>query len=505
MKKVLKYYWYVSPTGWNPLYDIHLYNLKLYKGVFDEVEFIISFDCGEIELSKVEDTINKLKEIYPDAKFTAFQNNKDNRESQYFYNEIEKKLDEFDDDTAIFFAHNKGLGTIYVTRIDCISWINLMYYYNLRFIDLVGEALKNENVCAIGHFKMYYPHWDKCKYKWHFPGTYFWIVPSRIKKRLDAKGENIPNWFDRYSTEGFLGSIFDYDDSACIEMKPSKGEYVSIRKWLKEYTTDQEKAEFSELYGSVFDNNAALDIFVFAHKPFEMERTNPCYKIVTSSDHTDITNDNVPVIRLNCSLSNIGFSEWQKIFELCLNTQNLKDYVGLAHFHRFLKFSEDINYIPDIDEEFKNCNCIAKQVSAVKNVRDQYAACHNVEDFDIMVDIIKEKYPEYTEATEIAIKSGLIIDSNIMILKKDDFIMLCRFVFGVLFEYCGRVGINPFSDESFISYMKVHKEKYAKKHHPNDDEYLQQARICSFLAERLVIIYLTEKKYKLRMYEMVEK
>jgi hypothetical protein len=53
--------------------------------------------------------------------------------------------------------------------------------------------------------------------------------------------------------------------------------------------------------------------------------------------------------------------------------------------------------------------------------------------------------------------------------------------------------------------MKAHEEKYSKKHLPNDDEHLQQARICSFLAERLVIIYLTRKKFKLRMYKMVEK
>ena len=87
MKKVLKYYWYVNPSGWNVIYDIHLYNLGLYKNSFDETEFIISFDCGETDLKEVDKTIGKLKEIFPDAKFTAYQNDKENRESKYFYYE----------------------------------------------------------------------------------------------------------------------------------------------------------------------------------------------------------------------------------------------------------------------------------------------------------------------------------------------------------------------------------------------------------------------------------
>jgi hypothetical protein len=505
LKKNLKYYWYVSPNGWNEIYDIHLYNLGLYKNSFDETEFIISFDCGETDLSNVEETINKIRKIFPDAKFTAYQNDKENRESKYFYYEIENKLGQFDDDTAIFFAHNKGLSTTYVTRVDCVSWINLMYYYNLRFMPLVEEALKDENVCAVGHFKMYYPHWDKCKYNWHFPGTFFWMVPSRIKKRLDSEGKGVPTWFDRYSTEGFFGTIFDYDDTACVPIKQPRGEYESIRKWLNDYATDEEKAEYTELYGSVFDNKASLDVFVFTHKPFKIERTNPCYKIVTSSDHEDITSDTAPVIRLNCMLSNVGFSEWQKIFQLFLRPQNLKDYVGLAHFHRYLQFSDDINYIPNMDDEFKKCDCVTKELSYVGNLRQQYANCHNVEDFDIMMKIIDEKFPEYSEGAKLATKNGVLIDSNIMILRKKDFILMCKFVFDVLIEYCNRVGINPSSDESFINYMKAHEEKYSKKHLPNDDEHLQQARICSFLAERLVIIYLTRKKFKLRMYKMVEK
>ena len=505
MKKVLKYYWYVNPNGWSNLYDIHLNNLRTYREAFNETEFIISFDCGETPLTEVDTVINKIREIFPDAKFTAYQNNKDNRESHYFYYEIENKLGEFDDDTVIFFAHNKGINTNYVTRVDCVTWINLMYYYNLRFISAIDKILENEDVCAISHFKMYYPHWDKCTYNWHFPGTYFWMVPSRLKKRMEKDNIAIPDWFDRYSTEGFFGTLFSYDDKACVQLKPSKGEFESMRKWLKNNATEQEKEEYIQLYGDVFGNEAALDIFVFAHKPFEMARTNPVYKIVTSSDHDDIVSDKVPVVKLNCKLSNVGFSEWQKIFELFLMPNQLKDYVGIAHFHRFLKFSDDLNYIPDMDEEFKHADLLTKRVAITDGLRHQYEVCHNVEDYDLMTEIVKEKFPEYADTIEFANKKGFIIDSNIMILRRTDFILMCEFVFKVLFEYCHRVGIDPSSDESFINYMKAHEEKYLKKHLPDDDEHLQQARICSFLAERLVIIYLTEKKYKLRMYEMVEK
>ena len=102
-------------------------------------------------------------------------------------------------------------------------------------------------------------------------------------------------------------------------------------------------------------DNSNVDIFVFTHKQFETERTNPVYKIVTSSD-CDVVSDKLDVIKLDCELSNVGFSEWQKIYELW-KRGGFKDYVGIAHYHRYLSFGPDVNYLPDIDELFEKWLC----------------------------------------------------------------------------------------------------------------------------------------------------
>lgn len=244
-------------------------------------------------------------------------------------------------------------------------------------------------------------------------------------------------------------------------------------------------------------------IFVFAHKQFETERTNPSYKIVTSSD-CDIKSDKLDVVKLDCRLSNIGFSEWQKIYEIWCNPDMLNKYVGIAHYHRYLKFSDDVNEVPDMDMIFNQVDVVMKVPTYVTNLRTQYAFCHNLEDYDIVMDIIKNQFPWYSESANIAEENGVMVDSNIMILRKDDFLEMCWFVFSILFLYCQKVGIDPCSDESFINYMKSNQGKYMKKHQPNDDEYLQQARICSYLAERIVAVFFTHKNWKMGTLEIVE-
>lgn len=250
-----------------------------------------------------------------------------------------------------------------------------------------------------------------------------------------------------------------------------------------------------------------IDIFVFAHKQFETERTNPIYKIVCSRD-CDIHSDNLEVIKMDCELSNVGFSEWQKIYEMYKNQNMLNKYVGLAHYHRYLQFSDDVNYVPDekyFDDVFLNYGIMTKEPLYLQNLRIQYGFCHNVKDYDIMMDIIKNDFPEWFETAEYCTNSGIMFDSNIMILRKNDFLGLCQFVFSVLFKYCERVGIDKTSDESFIKHMRNNIDDYKKKHKPDDDEYLEQARICSYLAERLVIMYITRCLGKIMILKMVER
>ena len=220
----------------------------------------------------------------------------------------------------------------------------------------------------------------------------------------------------------------------------------------------------------------------------------------------NVSSDSLEVIKLDCELSNIGFSEWQKIYELYKQEQvKLNDYVGLAHYHRYLSFGDDVNFVPNMNYIFANSEILIKLPINVGNLRQQYANCHNVKDFDLSFEILRELHPECQNKISAIISDGIMFDSNIMILRKQDFISLCDFVFPILFEYCSRVGIDKTSDESFLQYKNKHITEYMKKHKSNDDNFDEQARICSYLAERLVAVFLFTNFDKFGILQMIEK
>lgn len=505
MKKKLLYYWYVPEGEWYDVYDMHLGNLSLFNHVFDEKEFVISRDGESNDTPSIQRTIEAIKKVCPDAKFTFYENDKENRESKYFYHEVVRKLDTFDDDTAVFFAHNKGASTIYTSYVDCVLWITIMYYYNLASQARINDIFSNEKVCAVGAVKQLVEFEPHCSKRPQIIGTYFWFVPSRVKKYLEETGKEVPDWLDRYYAEGFWGALFDEDGERYVGIKEEKHENETFRRWLKRVAAPHELNELKMVYGNLFNlgNETSTDLFIFTHKPFETKRTNPVYKIVTSSD-INMVSDTLPVIKFDCELSNIGFSEWQKIFEIFKRGNGLKEYVGIMHYHRYLKFSDDVNYVPDLDKLFEKYDVISKRPTFVGNMREQYASCHNVADYDIMMGIIEQRWPQMMGAVKECENRGALIDSNITIFRKDDFLAMCSFVFDVLFAYCDIVGINPSSDESFVNYMKDHHENYMKKHLPDDDEYLQQARICSYLAERLLMIFIYCSRKRICIYELTE-
>ena len=120
------------------------------------------------------------------------------------------------------------------------------------------------------------------------------------------------------------------------------------------------------------------------------------------------------------------------------------------------------------------------------------------------MDIIRTDFPDWYEVAQYCDNAGIMFPSNIMILKKEDFIGLCDFLFPILFKYCERVGIDKTSDNSFIEYVGKYPEEYSKVHKPND-KFNEQARICSFLAERLVVMYYTRYLNRVMVLNFTEK
>lgn len=207
--KHLIFYWYIPEYFWHDIYDTHIEYLKKYNNVFDKITFALSLDdVNNTEL--IEKTKQKLTNNVQCSKikFLICQNDKDLRESKYFYEKIVSKLDCFGND-AIFFAHNKGVSSTYVSHDELISWIKQMYDVNLD-TNNIDKFINNEDIYCCGTRKITnsFPEWFGVhKYGWHFSGAFFWLKPYNIFEYMQKHDVALPQ-NQRYFTEGFLGNVF---------------------------------------------------------------------------------------------------------------------------------------------------------------------------------------------------------------------------------------------------------------------------------------------------------
>lgn len=248
MKKICFFYWYVPEFYWHPIYDLHLKNLYNFKDVFDEITFVIAYDEFTNAVTK---TVESIGYFIPEAKFLLTINDKEKRESKFFYEEIAYKMGEFPDDVAIFFAHNKGVDTVYVPLKDRNEWVESLYFLNLHDVDKINSALSNECVCAAGsaRLKNYAPPQFKgwCKYEWMYTGTFFWIVPKRVYNYAQKHDIKIDFEVGRYSTEGFLGAIFPDDAIECYRFNNDKTLKENFEEYLRRVLTNEELEEFMRI------------------------------------------------------------------------------------------------------------------------------------------------------------------------------------------------------------------------------------------------------------------
>lgn len=245
----------------------------------------------------------------------------------------------------------------------------------------------------------------------------------------------------------------------------------------------------------------SVKIFVCAHKPFQNALKNPVYSIIC--EEGDSITSEVEIIKIKPHISNIGFSEWSKFYEV-YKREDLPDYIGLEHYRRILLLGKNINDIPDPEELFKDCDLIVGRVINVGNIRQQYANCHNVKDLDLCGDIIEKDFPEFKEAWKKVTNQGIFFICNNCVMKKEDFLEFCDFLFGVLFKFCERNGIDPSSDQSFYDYIDKDIQKYSKRHKPEDSTFREQARIGGFLSERLFNVWAAKKGLKIKSVPVVD-
>lgn len=187
----------------------------------------------------------------------------------------------------------------------------------------------------------------------------------------------------------------------------------------------------------------------------------------------------------NISNKNRYYSECSALYWAWKNYDKLDnpDYIGLMHYRRHFIFNEEyfnnkeknkweqaLSYITELliddnyqkriglnDENIKEyCekyDLIVSKDSNLeliynRNLREDYKQTIpgvNVKDFDLMVEIVKNDYPEYKKVLEENINGYKKSLYQMFIMRKELFFEYCEFLFGVLFKIEDKMNFEQYS------------------------------------------------------------
>lgn len=360
-----------------------------------------------------------------------------------------------------------------------------------------NDLVKYENKPVLERFKTPLP--------FNFTKTYQFPennhIKSIIKGGLDVKWNSTPH------TPQINSKCCDANGKVC-KSNSSFNPYNFETAWLRHYFTKsleewvniKSKRGYPDGNKDFFKKHSAidefykinnnLDIFICTHKDFEPPVKNPCYKVVNAKDINNDTAEN--------GLPGSFYSEFLIYFDIA-KRKDLKDYIGFCHYRKYFSF---MNNVPNMNDLFKTCDIVTvNRVTFSKTIKQQYAACHNVDDLEIVENIIREKFPEYADAADYTFnRCNQMFQCNMFIMRKNDFLDYVNFVKSILDEYLNVVGMN------IKQRILDNKQKYLKSFSPNSEVWYQY-RIGGYLGERLtnVFIYGNRERFKhIKTYEMIE-
>lgn len=169
------------------------------------------------------------------------------------------------------------------------------------------------------------------------------------------------------------------------------------------------------------------------------------------------------------------------------------EYIGLSHYRRFFLFNYksifNLDRLPinntsndfldkiffDKDKFKKILNkydvILPKQKKLLLSVREDFyrdKVCYK-KDFDIMEQVVLEKYPEYLDSVSKVFDGNKMYHFNMFLMNKERFDKYMEWLFDILFECENRIDIS--------NYSKV------------------ESRVLAFLSERLFTLYIHHNKF----------
>lgn len=150
------------------------------------------------------------------------------------------------------------------------------------------------------------------------------------------------------------------------------------------------------------------------------------------------------------------------------------DWISLNHYRRIF------------DPDMYNRTCIPQPMLFNCSLAQNYAYYHNVEDLKICAEALSETYPHLMKQFEQVINGNMFIPYIICNCHINTFKDYWIFLYTVLSKYLEKVNVKTYED--MIERVK-NVEGYSVERENRNNKVEYQARVPSFLAERLGTLY----------------
>lgn len=184
---------------------------------------------------------------------------------------------------------------------------------------------------------------------------------------------------------------------------------------------------------------------------------------------------------------NANFCELTAWYYLYKNFE-LPDYVGLCHYRRFFckKTANIFSGCVHILNDKEVCKLmdkydiiLPKKLKCGMSVKEFYYKHGEGKkgDIELVEEIIREKTPEYSAAMQEVFSGMRASYWNLAVMKRDDFLAYCEWLFTILFELQRRIDISNYS--------------------------VQQARIYGYLSEILINVWVLRNNKRIYHSDMI--
>jgi len=246
---------------------------------------------------------------------------------------------------------------------------------------------------------------------------------------------------------GIRGNYFRYE---CIRQK---GSYLTLEEKL-----EQAAEKPAEIH--IYIAKCELDRGVEEKRVYPWEIPIQAGAALADKIVCDVRDDSGE----NISEKNRQYCELTALYWIWKNDKS--DYAGLCHYRRHFELTEaEIRKLGGANIDV----AVTIPILNFPNVRAVYENDHCIEDWDVMLGILRKLYPDYYE-TALEVQDGIYYYAyNMIIARKDILNSYCEWLFSVL-EGCEAVCSRK------------------------TDRY--QGRFIGFLAERLMTIYFIHNSSK---------